>query len=116
MNIELLHTVLQTTIAGAAAAATSDPWQAHFMGLDQDQRFVILIIAIGCGTGVIISLVGILAGLAGGVHRRKMEADMKRDMLDRGMTAEDITKVIEAAPPPEDAVGRWVNSWCKNGK
>jgi len=36
-------------------------------------------------------------------------------MLDRGMTAEEITQVIETAPPPEDGVERWIASWgrCK---
>jgi len=28
---------------------------------------------------------------------------MKREMIERGMSADEITKVIEAAMPPEDA-------------
>ena len=26
---------------------------------------------------------------------------------------DEIVKVIEAAPPPEDATGRWIASWCR---
>jgi hypothetical protein len=72
-----------------------------------------LIIAIGCATGIIISIAGITAGIINAMHRRRIEEALKRDMLDRGMSAEEIVKVVEAAPPPEDAAGRWVASWCK---
>jgi hypothetical protein len=37
-------------------------------------------------------------------------------MLDRGMTADEIAKVIESATPPEMGFDRWVASWCKNKK
>jgi hypothetical protein len=49
-------------------------------------------------------------------HRRRTEADLKREMLDRGMSVDEIVKVIEAAAPPEDAAGRWIASWGKCGK
>ena len=38
---------------------------------------------------------------------------MKREMIERGMSADEITKVIEAAMPPEDATQRWIASWAK---
>jgi hypothetical protein len=38
---------------------------------------------------------------------------MKRDMIERGMSAEEITKIIESASPPEDATERWSASWGK---
>jgi hypothetical protein len=41
---------------------------------------------------------------------------MKRDMIERGMSADEITKVIEAAMPPEDATQRWIASWAKKCK
>jgi hypothetical protein len=37
-------------------------------------------------------------------------------MLDRGMSVEEVVKVIEAAGPPEDVASRWVDSWCKRRK
>lgn len=84
-----------------------------FDSLDQGQIFVVVLTAIGCGTGLLISVGGMVAGVIGAVHRRKVEADLKRDMLDRGMSAEEIATVIGAASPSEDPVGRWVDSWCK---
>ena len=82
-------------------------------GFDPEQRFVIVLVVIGCAMGLIIALAGIAAGVFSAVHRRRIEEGLKRDMLDRGMSAEEIVKVIESASPPEDAAGRWVASWCR---
>jgi hypothetical protein len=78
-----------------------------------EQWFVLALVAIGCVTAVIISLAGIAASVVSAVHRRRIEENLKQDMLDRGMTADEIVKVIESAAPPEDATGRWIASWCK---
>jgi hypothetical protein len=94
-------------------AATGDPWTDYFFGIESKERFVLLIIIIGCVTGIIISLAGITAGVANSLHRRRVEEGLKRDLIDRGMSADEIVKIVEAAPPPEDAAGRWVASWCK---
>lgn len=90
-----------------------DAWATTFFGLDPDKRFVLLTIAMGCLTGVICTLAVFISGTINSVHRRRLEADMKRDMLDRGMSADEITKVIEAAAPPEDGTQRWIASWAK---
>jgi len=86
-----------------------------FFGIGEYERFVVLLVAIGCGTGVIIALTGIISGVMSSTHRRNAEYELKREMLDRGMSADEITQVIEAAPPPEDGVERWIASWgrCK---
>ena len=52
--------------------------------IDDDQLFVVLLVAIGCGTGGIIALVGIAAGVWSSVRQRQIESEMKQDMLDRG--------------------------------
>jgi hypothetical protein len=94
-------------------AVTEDRWANEFFGFDPHQRFVVVLVVVGCVTGVIISLAGIAAGVANAVHRRRLEESLKRELLDRGMSADEIVKVVEAAPPPEDAIGRWAASWCK---
>jgi hypothetical protein len=100
-----------------AILASADPWDGSvFSGLDPDHRFGVLILALGCVTGIIISTVCMAFGLAKSVGRRRMEADLKREMLDRGMSADEITKVIEAALPLDDGTGRWIESWCKRRK
>ncbi len=79
-------------------AAETDYWAHNFFGLDEEKRFVVLIVAISCGTGIVISVGGMLAGVVNVLHRRKAEYDLKRDMLDRGMSVEEIAQVIEATP------------------
>lgn len=105
-----MNVLLLSLLAQAAATPPPDAWSDHFFGLDQEQRFVILIIAIGCTTTVICVVVGCITGMYNAIYRRRSEADLKRDMLDRGMSADDITKVIEAVPL-EDGLQRWIASW-----
>jgi len=100
----------------AQAATIEDQWSAAFFGLDQGQRWLLLIVAIGCVTGIILGTLGIVAGAINSFHRRRLEADMKRDMIERGMSADEITKIIESASPPEDATQRWIASWAKSKK
>ena len=91
-------------------------WSDNFFGLDPDKRFVVIIVGLGCLTAIIISLAGIISSWANSMHRRRMEIELKRDMLDRGMSPDEITKVIEAALPLEDATSRWIASWCNKKK
>lgn len=88
-----------------AEASTAAGW---FDGIDPDKRFVLTIIALGCLTAVVISLGSVVAGVWGSANRRRLEDDMKRDLLDRGLSAEEVAKIIEAAAPPEDGLGRWL--------
>lgn len=98
------------------AAYAEDRWSNEMFGLDANQRFVLLLTIIGCVTAVIISTVSIGFAWANSLHRRRIETEMKREMLDRGMSADDVIKVIESVPPPEDAAGRWLASWCNKKK
>lgn len=99
--------MLPTIESGRLFAQTaSDWWTDQFFGLDQDQRFVILILVIVFSAAIIIALAGIIGGALAGMHRRRLEADLKQDMLDRGMTAEEVARVIEAKPP-ETFLDRW---------
>ena len=89
-------------------------WATGVWGdINSNNQFVLLVVAIGCATGVLCTLIAIASGTINSIHRRQIEAGMKRDMLDRGMSAEEIVKVIEAAMPPEDATQRWIASWAK---
>jgi hypothetical protein len=88
------------------AVATHDAWRDSFLGLDENQRFVVVLTALGCVTGVIITIVSIAYCWMDGVSKRRAEMDLKREMLDRGMSADEIAKVIEATPP-SDAAQQW---------
>src|SRR5262245_39919077 len=84
-----------------------------FSDLNPNNRFALLVVLVGCATGVICTIVVFISSTINSMHHRRVEADMKRDMIERGMSAEEITKVIEAAMPPEDATQRWIASWAK---
>jgi hypothetical protein len=91
----------------------NDPWTRTFFGLEQGQRFVVIIIAVGCLTALVLGTLGIITGSINTVHRRRAEMELKREMIDRGMSADEIAKIIESAAPPDDATQRWIASWAK---
>jgi hypothetical protein len=76
-----------------------------------EYRVALVIISIGCATLTLLVLGGVIAGVWSSAKEKQIEADLKRDMLDRGMTAEEIQQVIEAKP--KSGMDRWMNSWCK---
>jgi hypothetical protein len=81
--------------------------------LDPNKRFALLTVVIGCTMGVICTVVVFVSSTINSIHRRRVEADMKREMIERGMSADEIAKIIEVASPPEDATQRWIASWAK---
>jgi hypothetical protein len=92
--------------------AQSDVWADSFFGLDDGERFVVVLTAIGCSTGIIIAVFSVIAGVWSSVRHKQIEAELKQDMLDRGMTAEEIEQVIEATP--KEGIDSWIASWKKN--
>jgi hypothetical protein len=96
-------------------AETSDRWSDAFFGLDQDQRFVLLIVVIGCATGVICTVVGCVSSTIASVHRRRLDHELKQELLDRGMNADEVAQVVEASPP-NDFLERWANGSKKWGR
>jgi hypothetical protein len=101
---------MDTTMSPAVEAVVAAGPNFDF---SSEQWFVIALVVIGCATAVIISLAGIAASVVNAVHRRRTEQGLKQDLLDRGMSADEIVKVVESAAPPEDATSRWIASWCK---
>ena len=97
------------------AVVQTDKWTDEFFGLDQEQRFVLLILMIVSITAILIVIPSIIATVYGGMHRRQAELELKQEMLDRGMSAEEIAEVIKAAPV-EDAASRWVEGWKQKRK
>ena len=86
----------------------------NFVGdFSNNQRFVLAIIAIGCVSLITLILGGVIAGVWSSLREKQVEADLKHDMLDRGMTAEEIQQVIEATP--RSGLDRWMGNWCKKG-
>ena len=66
-----------------------------------------MIVGIGCATGILIALPSVVLNLVGNIQRHRINIEFKQELLDRGMSADEIAKVIESAPLPEDGIGRW---------
>ncbi|HVT26727.1 MAG TPA: hypothetical protein VHE81_01805 [Lacipirellulaceae bacterium] len=98
------------------APLLADWWTSTFGNLEPNQRFALIVVIVGCATGVICTLVVFVASTVNSIHHRRVESAMKREMIERGMGADEITKIIEAAIPPEDATQRWIASWAKTKK
>ena len=96
----------------AVLAQATDPWADTFFGLDESKRFVLMIVAIGCVTGVICTVVGCVSGAVTSVHRRQAETELKRELLDRGMNAEEVARVVESSQP-KDFLDRFAASCGK---
>jgi hypothetical protein len=95
------------------AQQASGGWAGILDGIEPDKRFALLIVAIGCGTGIILGTFGILSSAINSLHRRRAEMDLKRDMIERGMSADEIARIIECAAPPDEATERLIASWAK---
>ncbi len=51
-------------------------------------------------------------GVVSSIHRRRAETELKRELLDRGMNADEIARVVESTQPT-DFLERWAASYGK---
>lgn len=70
------------------------------------QMMTLLIVGGAFATGVIIVMTGVIAGVVQSMARHRLEADLKREMLARGMSADEISHVIAAHGGGECGHGR----------
>jgi hypothetical protein len=105
-----------STLLAEASPPTVDQWTATFFGLDPEKRFVLMIVALGCATGILIALPSVVLNVVGNIQRHRLNTEFKRELLDRGLAPDDIAKVIESAPLPEDGIGRWFARLGKDQK
>jgi len=94
--------------------AQSEPLNHEFFGLDADQRFVVLLAALGCATLLVLVLGCVTAAVWSSVRHKRIEADLKQEMLDRGMTTEEIERVIKARPT--EGMDHWMEVWATRKK
>jgi hypothetical protein len=90
-----------TGLLAQVSQSVPDPWAEQLLGFDPEQRFALIIVALGCVTGVVITLACIVSAGFSKAHQRRIETELKREMLDRGMSAEEVARVIEASVPDE---------------
>jgi len=100
MNIDSFLTIAQSD----AVSGLRD----LFPGIGGDGQFVIVLVIAGCVTAIVITLICTIAGTIRKVRRDRLNDELKREMVERGMSAEEIVQVIEADTLPEEAVARWM--------
>ena len=70
---------------------------------ESEKQFALLVIVIGCSTGVLISLGVVVFATISEIYRYNSNQQFKREMLSMGMGADEIERVIQAEPPSEDS-------------
>jgi hypothetical protein len=63
---------------------------------DSDQLLGLILGGIAIGGGLLCGIIGIIAGTWQKVRRAEITAALKQDMLNRGLSADDIRTVLEA--------------------
>jgi hypothetical protein len=64
-----------------------------------EQQFGMLIGLIAVSGGLLIGLAGVVGGFVVSLRRLQIESDLKLEMLQRGMSADDIKMVLESSTP-----------------
>jgi hypothetical protein len=64
--------------------AARDPWADEFFGLDQEQRFVVMLVVAGCLAGVIITLARLVYSGLDAAHRRRTAKSWKNSRWTSG--------------------------------
>lgn len=76
-------------------------------GLDPGMIFVLAMALVGCVTAIVIVSICTVAGRL----KNRDELRFKQDLIDRGMSAEEIDQVVRATPP-----GDWLERWAEGRK
>ena len=68
-----------------------------------DDVFPLIIVSIGCMTAIVITIGIAITSTINAIHRRNATNRLKREMLELGLSSQEIEQVVQAAPPLEDA-------------
>lgn len=76
-------------------ATPSNLWE-FLMTFDPSMRFPLVIVSIVFGTVLLVIIVVIVATTITSVHKHRLEDALKRELVDRGMSAEEIERIVKA--------------------
>lgn len=74
-------------------------------GMSGNDMVAVVLTSILCITGVAIVLAFLTSLMIKTIHRRSAETQLKREMLDRGFSVDEIVKLIEATAPANPGRG-----------
>lgn len=104
-----MNSLLNVTMLAQEAMPSIPDTDSLLSGLGSEAKTALLIALLIAVTTVVITLWCVAWTFGQAMHRQRLEAELKRDMLDRGMSAEEVAKVIEATAP-QGVAERWVAS------
>ena len=64
--------------------------------IQPDERFALCVVAIIFGVTLAVFTIGIISLLVRSIHRSRVETALKRELLDRGLSVDEIAKVVKA--------------------
>jgi hypothetical protein len=67
--------------------------------LDGEMIGFLAVVVIGGFIGTVLGIVGLVTSTVNSIQRHRAELNFKREMVERGMSADDIARVITAASP-----------------
>lgn len=70
-------------------------WQ-FLMTFDAGERFPLVVVMIVFGTVALVLIVGIIALAVRSMHKHRLDDALKRDLVDRGMDADEIERIVRA--------------------
>jgi hypothetical protein len=95
--LTLIHTLLLADTGGGFQS---------LLDVGPGDRLPIVIVSIVFGAGIIIASVAIIGGYVHTFSRHRLEADLKRELLDRGLSPDEVVRVIESSPGKKGGSGR----------
>lgn len=80
-------------------ATPQNTFAGAFSQMAGEHQFVLILVSVTCLTAMVIATVSIIFGVFYNLHRKSCEHELKRELLDRGMSAEEIATIIQATAP-----------------
>jgi hypothetical protein len=89
-------------------AATTEAGVQSLLDLSPGDRLPVVIVTIVFAAGIIIASVAIIGGFVHTFNRHRLETDLKRELLDRGLSPDEVVRVIQASAGKNGVGGRHI--------
>jgi hypothetical protein len=73
----------------------SSLWQ-WLAEIEPDDRFALCVVSIVFGVIALVFTIGLVSHTVHSIHQARLENTLKRELLDRGLSVDEIAKVIAA--------------------
>jgi hypothetical protein len=92
-------------LLGEAAETASNTFAGLIKELSPGDRAPAVVMVVVAGVSLIIVVAGIASKTACRIHKARLEDTLKRELVDRGFSADEIAKIVETSTLPGPKVG-----------